>query len=85
MAYTGSLAEQVIRGATIMVIKRSLRSSIVRVAIIPGTAQAKEESIGIKDFPESPDHRNIRSTKKAARDMYPESSKTAIKINKMAI
>ncbi len=68
-----------------MVIKRSFLSSMVRVAIIPGTAQANDDSMGMNDFPDKPHHRNIRSTKNAARDIYPESSKIAIKMNNMAI
>ena len=38
--YTGSRAEQLISGRAIMVTMRSRRRSIVRVAMIAGTAQA---------------------------------------------
>ena len=38
--YTGKRAEQVINGMTIIVSIRSRRRSIVRVAMIAGTAQA---------------------------------------------
>ena len=66
MMYTGSRAEQLISGATIMVVKRSRLSSIVRVAIIPGIAQAKLESRGMKDLPERPQLVRKRSISKAA-------------------
>ena len=39
-AYTGNLAEQLISGATRMVTSRSFGVSIVRVAMMPGIAQA---------------------------------------------
>ena len=38
--YTGSRAEQLISGTTMMVARRSFGSSMVRVAMMPGTAQA---------------------------------------------
>ena len=38
--YTGNRAEQVMRGATMMVAIRSFEDGIVRVDMIPGTAQA---------------------------------------------
>ena len=37
-----------------MVTSRSLRFSIVRVAMMPGMAQAKQLSMGMNDFPCSP-------------------------------
>ncbi|GBD25350.1 hypothetical protein HRbin30_00668 [bacterium HR30] len=46
--YTGRRAEQVMNGATKMVASRSRGEAIVRVAMIPGTAQAKQESKGTK-------------------------------------
>ena len=49
--YTGRRAEQLINGATRIVASRSLGVSIVRVAMIPGIAQANDESIGMKLFP----------------------------------
>jgi len=52
-----------------MVAKRSRRSAITRVAMIPGTAHAKLESIGMNDWPESPEKRITRSMRNAARDM----------------
>jgi hypothetical protein len=38
--YTGRRAEQLMSGTTMMVARRSLGSSMVRVAMTPGTAQA---------------------------------------------
>ena len=38
--YTGSRAEQLMSGTTMMVANRSFGFSIVRVAMMPGTAQA---------------------------------------------
>jgi len=67
--YTGSRAEQLIRGATRIVAMRSRRSPMVRAAMIPGTAQAKLDSRGMKDVPERPQRLSSRSMRKAARDM----------------
>src|SRR5216683_2840901 len=52
--YTGKRAEQLMSGATRMVANRSRRFSMTRVAMMPGTAQATDESIGMKDLPLSP-------------------------------
>ena len=49
--YTGSRAEQVVSGTTIMVSRRSRRRSIVRVAMMAGTAQANPDRIGTKARP----------------------------------
>ena len=73
-AYTGSRAEQLISGATRTVTKRSLRISMVRVAMMPGIAQAKEPRSGMNDFPWRPTRDMSRSMIKAARAMYPLSS-----------
>ncbi len=54
-------------GATRMVASRSRRSGITRVAMIPGTAQAKLESMGMNEWPESPVARIRRSIRKAKR------------------
>ena len=67
--YTGRRAEQLISGATKMVAKRARRSSMVRVAIMPGTAQAKLDSRGMKAVPESPTRVSSRSINSAARAM----------------
>ena len=65
--YTGSRAEQVINGVTRIVASRSRLFSIVRVAMIAGTAQAYAESSGINALPFSPIDRITRSAISAAR------------------
>ena len=60
-AYTGSLAEQVMNGAASMVAMRSRRLGITRVAMMPGTAQAKLDTIGMIDCPDKPTERITRS------------------------
>ena len=67
--YTGRRAEQLMSGATKIVAKRSWRVSMVRVAMMPGMAQANDESMGMKLLPCSPTRLIRRSIKKAARDM----------------
>ena len=52
--YTGSRAEQLISGATRIVASRSRRFSITRVAMMPGTAHATDDSSGMNDLPLSP-------------------------------
>src|SRR3974377_455899 len=54
MVYTGSLAEQVMNGAIRMVAMRSRLLSMVRVAMMAGTAQAYAERSGMKLLPFSP-------------------------------
>ena len=49
--YTGRRAEQVVSGTTSMVSRRSRFLSMVRVAMMAGTAQAKPDSIGTKARP----------------------------------
>src|SRR5260370_31124643 len=68
-AYTGKRHEQLISGATKIVTSRSLGLSIVRVAMMPGIAQANELSIGIKLLPCSPTLLINLSIRKAARAM----------------
>ena len=68
-----------------MVTMRSLRFSMVRVAMIPGIAQANEDINGRKDLPLIPSADMNLSIMKAALDMYPQSSSTAMKKNRMAI
>ena len=53
-AYTGSRAEQVMSGATMMVAMRSRTFGMVRVAMMPGTAQAKLDSSGMNARPDRP-------------------------------
>ena len=67
--YTGSRAEQVISGAVTMVAIRSRDDGNVRVAMMPGIAQANDESIATKARPSSPVLAITRSIKNAARDM----------------
>ena len=45
------LAEKVINGATRMVVSRSRRLSITRAPMMPGMAQAKLDSSGMKARP----------------------------------
>ena len=66
-AYTGKRAEQVMSGATRMVAMRSRMSGIVRVAMIPGMAQAKDDNSGMKARPERPTLPITRSSRYAAR------------------
>ncbi|MCY1350548.1 hypothetical protein D9M69_367840 [compost metagenome] len=66
-AYTGSRAEQVISGATRMVVRRSRGSWMVRVAMMPGIAQAKLDSSGMNERPDSPAPIISRSSRNAAR------------------
>ena len=67
IAYTGNLAEQVVKGVTKIVIKRSFQLSIFRVAMTAGMAQAVPEINGITLFPLNPMRRNHRSIKKTTR------------------
>ena len=64
-AIIGSFAPHGIKVVVIMVIFLSLSCSIVLEAMTPGTPQPVPISIGIKDFPESPNLRKIRSMIKA--------------------
>ena len=52
-----------------MVIRRSFSFSMVRAAMIAGTPQPVPMSIGMKDLPDSPKRRKIRSIMKAMRAM----------------
>ena len=54
MLYTGSLAEQVIKGVTIMVSSLSFIFSIFLAPIMAGTAHAVLETSGTMLFPFSP-------------------------------
>ena len=57
------------KGAIIIVARRSFGFSMVRVAMMPGMAQAKLESSSMKALPCSPTPRMSLSIRKAARDM----------------
>ncbi len=78
MVYTGNRAEHVMNGAIRMVAMRSRLLSMVRVAMIAGTAQAYADSSGMKLLPFSPTRDMVRSAMTAARDRYPESSRMPI-------
>ena len=69
MAMKGSLAPQGINVVVIIVILRSLSFSMVREAMIPGTPHPEPISIGMKDLPDRPNLRKIRSMMKAIRAM----------------
>ena len=56
-------------GATRIVASRSRRFSMTRVAMIPGTAQATEDSIGMNDLPLRPQRAISLSIRNAARAM----------------
>jgi hypothetical protein len=66
-AYTGRRAEQVMSGAIMMVTSRSRQWVMVRVAMMPGMAQAKLDSSGMNERPDSPTVPMTRSSRKAAR------------------
>ena len=54
---------------------------MVLEAITPGTPHPVPINIGIKDLPERPNLRKIRSMINATRAIYPQASKNARKIN----
>ena len=56
-------------GAITMVVRRSRRLSMVRVAMMPGMAQANDDSSGMNARPDSPTLPIMRSMMKAARAM----------------
>ena len=64
-AITGILAPQGMNVVSIAVALLSLSSRIVRLAMMPGTPQPVPISIGIKDLPDNPNLRKIRSMIKA--------------------
>ena len=57
---------------------RSREDGMVRVAMIPGTAHAVEDSMATKARPSRPLRAMIRSIRNAARDMYPTDSRIEI-------
>ena len=67
--YTGIRAAQDMNGATRMVTTRSRRFSMVRAPMMPGTAHANDDSIGMNERPESPHRLSRPSARNAARDM----------------
>ena len=63
----GTFAPQGIKVVVMIVILRSRSFSIVLDAIMPGMPQPVPMSIGIKDLPDSPNLRKIRSSTNAIR------------------
>ena len=68
-AMIGIFAPQGMNVVVMMVILRSRSFSIVRDAMTPGTPQPEEISIGMKDLPDRPSLRKIRSMMNATRAM----------------
>ena len=68
-AMTGSLAEHGIKVVVMTVMRRSRSFSMVREPMMPGTPQPVPMSIGMKDLPDRPKRRKIRSIRKAIRAM----------------
>ena len=64
---------------------RSRLFSMVRVAMIAGTAHAYADSSGMKLLPFSPTRDIVRSAMTAARERYPESSRIPITRNSRRI
>ena len=69
IAMNGTFAPQGMKVVVMIVIRRSRSFSMVREAMIPGTPQPTPMSIGMKDLPERPNLRKIRSRTKAIRAM----------------
>ena len=69
IAMNGTFAPQGIKVVVMIVIRRSRSFSIVREAITPGIPQPVPINIGMKDLPERPNLRKIRSRTKAIRAM----------------
>ena len=68
-AMIGIFAPHGMNGASIAVARRSRSFRIVRLAIIPGTAQPMVITNGITDLPERPTLLKIGSSTTAARDI----------------
>ena len=69
MEMNGIFAPQGINVVVMMVMRRSRSFSIVLEAMMPGTPQPVPIKIGMKDLPERPNLRKMRSSTKAMRDM----------------
>ncbi len=78
-AITGSLAPQGMKVASIAVALFSLWLRIVRHAMIAGIPQPVPMIIGITDLPDRPTLLKIGSRTTVALDMYPQSSRSAIR------
>ena len=74
MLYTGSLAEQVIKGVIKIVINLSFTFSMFLVLIMAGIAHAVPETKGTILLPFKPKGRKNLSIKKITLAIYPESS-----------
>ena len=85
MAMMTVFAVQGIKVVSMIVILRSFSFSMVLVAMMAGTPQPVPIKIGMKDLPERPNLRKIRSIIKATRAIYPESSRIDRKKNRMTI
>jgi hypothetical protein len=68
-----------------MVVMRSRRLSITRADMMPGMAQAKLDRRGMKERPCRPVPPMNRSIRKAARAMYPKSSRRIMNRNRIMI
>ena len=78
-AITGSLAPHGIKVASIAVALFSLLLRIVRQAIIAGIPHPVPMIIGITDLPDRPTLLNIGSRTTVALDIYPQSSRSAMR------
>ena len=67
MEMKGTFAPQGMNVVVMIVIRRSRSFSIVREAMTPGMPQPVPMSIGMKDLPDRPNFRKIRSRTKAIR------------------
>ena len=73
---TGSFAPHGTNDAVMTAFSRSLRSSIIRADMIPGTEQPLPTIMGIQHLPDSPTAANNLSVITTARLMYPDSSRS---------
>ena len=83
--YTGSRAEQVMKGVTKMVNNRSRGFSMLRAAMMAGMAHALALTMGTTLLPLNPKGRSTRSSMNTTRAMYPLSSNKAMKKKSSAI
>lgn len=83
--YIGNLAVQLIKGVSIMVIRRSLAEGSVLAAMTPGTVHPKPMSIGTILLPERPIFLSSLSMTKAILAIYPLSSRSDRKKNSVTI
>ena len=69
MEMKGIFALQGMKVVVMMVMRRSRSFSMVREAMMPGTPQPVPTRIGMKDLPDRPNLRKMRSRTKAMRAM----------------